>query len=153
MFFWKKRIYNTVVKTSVEALGIPKQEAENRVNALLKSGLLDGGHPENVWFQMIIENFMRFNKNVSYKKAFEDTLNFPDFIREYDIRQKTNLGIELHIARLNKGVHDSLVEEIKKFDAFFFENFWKKMRFGYGETVVAAQVSDTTGDDSSNAEG
>jgi DNA-binding Lrp family transcriptional regulator len=131
MFSKKKNSYEWVVKTTVETLGIKKQEAQKRVNALLKSGILDGLQPNDIWFQMLCENFMRFSSEQEYKQVFEETLNFPDFIREYDIRNKANLGIELHISRLNKSVTDSLTEEVNKFHNFFYESFWNKMRAGY----------------------
>ena len=127
----KKKTFNSDVNTTMETLSISKAEATKRVNALLKSKLLDGGHPDEKWFQMIIENFMRFSSEDTYDTVFKETLNFPAFIQEYDIIQKTNLGIELHISRLNKKVSDALVEETKKFDAFLYENFWNKMQSGY----------------------
>lgn len=92
MFLRKKKSYEYVVKTAMDTLGISRPESEKRINALLKSGLLNGGHPGNKWTQMIIDNFLRFDSSVrDFQATLFETMNFDDLVREYDIINKTNL--------------------------------------------------------------
>lgn len=59
----KKRAYKKsmdfVVETSIRVLGISRHDAEQRVKALLKSGIMDGGRPSDLETQKKIDMFMQ----------------------------------------------------------------------------------------------
>ncbi len=52
------KVFNFLVNTTMLTLGVEKKQAEKRIRALLDSGLLKGGSPDNPETQRIIDKFM-----------------------------------------------------------------------------------------------
>ncbi len=52
-------VFNYLVNTTMLTVQIDKAQAEKRVKALLDSGLLNGGSPDNPNTQMMIDIFMK----------------------------------------------------------------------------------------------
>lgn len=53
------KVFSSLVKTTISQLKISKDQAEKRIRALLDSGILDGGHPEDSLTQMKIDAFLQ----------------------------------------------------------------------------------------------
>ena len=51
-------VFNNLVNTTIIVTKCSKEQAEKRINALLKSGILDSGSPNNPATQIKIDDFM-----------------------------------------------------------------------------------------------
>lgn len=109
----------------MKGLGLSKQEAVKRVDALLKSGIMEEGAPDDKWTQMRIENFLRFDlSNLDYKGVFVETMNFPALVEVYDKMKGQHLG-ETLVAMKGEGYDwPDVKEQIEMFDKFFCEHIW-----------------------------
>lgn len=123
MLFTSKRKW--VIKETMKGLGLTKREAVKRVDALLKSGILKEGSPDDRWTQMRIENFLRFDlSNLDYKAVFMETMNFPALVEVYDEMKGQHLGKTL-VAMKNEDCEFAEVkQQIELFDKFFCEHIW-----------------------------
>ena len=52
-------VFEKQVQTAMSTLKISRDQAAKRIKALLNSGLLDSGHPDNPKTQMMIDKFMQ----------------------------------------------------------------------------------------------
>jgi hypothetical protein len=51
-------VFNYLVNTTMSVKKVGREQAEKRVNALLESGILENGSPENLLTRMKIDEFM-----------------------------------------------------------------------------------------------
>ena len=126
MFNLNSRKY--VIKTAMRNLNISKQEAEKRIDALLKSGILEDGSPDDVMTQMLIENFLRFDlSKLDYKDVFGQSLNFPALIAAYDKQENQHLTETLKVIKSNTEFDfKDFKEQIQSFDKFFCHKIWNR---------------------------
>lgn len=123
MFILSKRKW--VIKETMKGLNISKEEAIKRVDALLKSGILEEGSPEETWTQMRIENFLRFDlSKLDYKDVFQHTMRFPALILEYDKISGQHLTETLKAIHGNDYDFEDVKEQIQTFDKFFCKHIW-----------------------------
>lgn len=109
----------------MKAMGLSRQEAEKRVDALLKSGIMEEGGPGDKWTQMRIENFLRFDlADLDYKRVFMETMNFPALVEVYDKMKGQHLGISLVAMRSEEYNFAEVKQQIELFDKFFCEHIW-----------------------------
>lgn len=47
-----------LINTAIDTLGISRDQAEKRINALLSSGEIEGLSPDSLMFQMICDKYM-----------------------------------------------------------------------------------------------
>lgn len=122
------KLIDRVVSTAMKTLGISKEQAVARVGIVSASGLekyTDG--PDDPFYQMMVENFMRFDPHkIDYQKMLFDTLNFPQFVKEYDKKYKTNLAKAVKDLNSDKSDFALIKKEIESFDKFFYYNIWIK---------------------------
>ena len=125
MFFNSSRKY--VIKTTMKTLGLSKNEATKRIDALLKSGILEDGSPGDTMTQMLIENFLRFDlNNLEYKAVFSATMHFPALVAEYDKREGKHLGKVLEQLKKDDYNFEDVKEQIQSFDKFFCHKIWNR---------------------------
>lgn len=126
MFNLNSRKY--VIKTAMKNLNISKQEAEKRIDALLKSGILEDGSPDDVMTQMLIENFLRFDlSKLDYPEVFRQTINFPALIAAYDKHEGQNLAKILRALKENEPYDfTDATQQIESFDKFFCHKIWNR---------------------------
>lgn len=120
--------FKYVIETAMKTLSITREQAEARVWIIIESGLLEQGTPEDKYFQMMIENFMRFDPSkLDYKKMFAESMNFPALVKEYDKKFGRSLTAVLNDLK-TKGImpFEKVKFEIQQFDNFFFDNIWSK---------------------------
>lgn len=116
-----------VVKTTMKNLSLSKSEAEKRINALLKSGILQEGSPDDTMTQMLIENFLRFDlSKLDYKEVFQQTMAFPDLVAEYDKREGQHLTEILKSLKVDDYDFEDVKEQIQSFDKFFCHKIWNR---------------------------
>lgn len=109
----------------MKAMGLSKQEAEKRVDALLKSGIMEEGGPGDKWTQKRIENFLRFDlANLDYKAVFMETMNFQALVEEYDKMKGQHLGVALIAMKGEEYDWPDVKQQIELFDKFFCEHIW-----------------------------
>jgi len=53
-----EQIFNNLVKIAMDTEGISRDQAEKRITALLKSGILEGGNPDDPKTIIMIDVFM-----------------------------------------------------------------------------------------------
>lgn len=53
-----QRVFDALVKTTMQTVKISKEQAEKRITALIASGVLDNGDPDTPLFQMIVDKFL-----------------------------------------------------------------------------------------------
>jgi DNA-binding Lrp family transcriptional regulator len=125
MFNLNSRKY--VIKTAMRNLNISKQEAEKRIDALLKSGILEDGSPDDVMTQMLIENFLRFDlSKLDYKEVFQQTMAFPTLIAAYDKQEGQHLAGTLKSIKVGEYDFEDVKEQIQSFDKFFCHKIWNR---------------------------
>lgn len=124
MFFTSPKKY--IVKETMKQMKVSKEEAEKRIDALLKSGILAEGSFDDEWTQLRIENFLRFDlSKLEYEDVFRSTLNFPALVLQYDKMKGTNLTTTLD--RIRKDIEEDFIEakrQIELFDDFFCKYIW-----------------------------
>lgn len=123
MFFSANRKW--VIKETMKVLGLTKREAAKRVDALLKSGILKEGTPDDKWTQMRIENFLRFDlSKLDYKAVFMETMHFPALVEVYDKMKGQHLGKTLVAMKTEEYDFPDVKQQIELFDRFFCEQIW-----------------------------
>jgi ATP sulfurylase len=126
MFFGSSRKY--VVKTTMKNLNLSKQEATKRIDALVKSGILEDGSPDDTLTQMLIENFLRFDlSKLEYKDIFQQSMNFPALVAAYDKKEGQHLTETLKVIQ-SKSDYDfeDVKKQIQEFDKFFCYKIWNR---------------------------
>ena len=109
----------------MKGLNLSKQEATERVNALLKSGILEEGNPDDRWTQMRIENFLRFDlAKLDYTEVFKSTLAFPALIEVYDKMKGEHLTKALEALKNDAYRWEDVKGQIERFDKFFCKHIW-----------------------------
>lgn len=119
------KIREYVVKQTMEKMKLTKVEASERVDALVNSGILKGGTPDDRWYQLLIENFIRFDlSKLNYTEVFQDTLHFPELILEYDKREGQHLTSVRGSLRNGTYDYEDAKAQIEAFDHFFCKHIW-----------------------------
>lgn len=111
----------------MKTFDLSKKEATKRVNALLKSGILEDGSPEDTMTQLLIENFLRFDlDNLQYEKVFRASMLFPALVEEYDKREGKRLGKVLQQLKSDNYNFEDVKKQIQEFDKFFCHKIWNR---------------------------
>lgn len=111
----------------MKTLALSKSEATKRIDALLKSGIMEDGSPDDRMTQMLIENFLRFDlDNLQYKEVFTASMHFPALIEEYDKREGKHLGKVLQQLKNDNYNFEDVKEQIQAFDKFFCHKIWNR---------------------------
>jgi len=118
----------SIITSVSSTLNISRKEAVKRVDALLKSDIMEDGSPGDRMTQLIIENFLRFDlSKLDYKDVFTKTLHFPELIAEYDEREDRQLAKVLKALFDKEPVAPQFAkEEIEAFDYFFCHKIWNR---------------------------
>jgi len=116
-----------VIQTTMKHFNLSKKEAGKRVDALLKSGIMEDGSPDDTMTQMLMDNFLRFDlSKLDYLDVFKKTMIFPALVDAYDKNEGQHLAKTL--IELKKESYNSadVKKQIELFDKFFCRKIWNR---------------------------
>lgn len=141
-----------LVDTTVHVMKLDRPEATKRVKALMKSGILESGHPDDPHTQRRIDMFLTIPsekhgdplpfalETKAYQEAFIYSIQTKELVEGYDRLTGSHL-FDCMEAMQAKGIHYQIdlatgrtQDEIKKFEVFFREIIWS--RFQHGKSQI-----------------